>query len=210
MVLVLFFVILILLLITLFSIVSLKIDIKNLKFNKEENNEKKLNDDYEVILYAYIFEKIVIYKYKFKNLKISKEYFNNINKKIDYSILKDFISSNVRKFNMDIIEIEKFNLNMQISTENTILTSGLVTFSNILISIFLPKFISNYNTEKIKYEVMPIYINKNKIELFFEGTIKIKLFSLIKAINSYSKATKKTSGNDRKRILKYMLAKNIN
>lgn len=192
MVLVLFFIIFIVLTIVLFASLSFKIDVKNLKFYKEENKEKKINDDYEVIVYAYIFGKIKIYNYKLKNIKISKEYFDKFNKKIDYSILKDFISSNAKKSNIQIIEIEKLNLNLQIGTENVIITSGLVTIFNILIPILLSKYIKYYRNDKFLYKVNPIYENKNKIEFFLETTIKIKLFTVFKSLNSYSKATKKT------------------
>lgn len=196
MVLVLFFIIFIVFTIVLFAALSFKIDVKNLKFYKEENKKKKINADYEVAVYAYIFEKIKIYNCKLKSLQISKEYFNKFNKKIDYSVLKDFISSNAKKSNIQIIEIEKLNLNMQIGTENVILTSGFVTISNILIPILLSKFIKNYSSDKFIYKVNPIYENKNKIEFFLETTIKIKLFTVFKSLNSYSKAIKKTENRN--------------
>jgi len=207
MVLVLFFITIFVLIITLFSSLEFKIDIKNLKYSKTENKKDKINDDYEVIVYAYMFRKIKIYNYKLKNLKFYKKYSNNINSKIDYSILKDFITTNSNKTNIQIIEIEKFNLDLQIGTENVILTSGLVTFSSILISLLLSKFMINCSKEKLQYNVKPIYENVNKIELFFESTIRIRLFSLLKAINSYLTANKKGFKRNKKLRYNFILQK---
>jgi len=193
MVLVLFFLISITLIVVLSATLSLQIVIKNFKYYKEEKVKKKTNKDYEVIVYAYILKKIKIFKYKLNNQKIAKDYFKNINKKIDYSILKSFISNNVDNYNIKFIELENLNLNLEIGTESVILTSGIVAFSNILISLFLPRIITNYDNKKYFYEVKPVYIDKYKINLFLESTIRIKLFSLAKALKNYSRANQKTN-----------------
>lgn len=189
MVLVLFFLstlILIIILFALTSILSIQIDIRNFKLYKDERIVKKTNNDYEVLIYGYIFKKLKIFKYKINSKKMPEKYFKSIKNKVDLSILKSFFSKNFSTLNVKFIEIESLNLNIELGTENVILTSGIVTFFNILISVFLPKLITNYDEKKYKYEVKPIYENKNKIELFLESKITIKLYSLIRALRNYS------------------------
>jgi len=189
MVLVLFFLIIIIL-IFLTSLASIQIDIRNFKLYKEEKIPRQTNKDYEVIVYGYIFKKIKIFKYKINDKKMRKKYFENIKKKIDLSILKSFFSNNFDISNVKFVEIESLNLKLNLGTENVIVTSGIVTLSNILISFFLAKLITSYNKEKYKYEVKAIFENKNKIDLFLESRIRIKLFSILKAVKSYNDARK--------------------
>jgi len=155
-----------------------------------------------VIVYAFILRNIMLYNYKLNNFKIPKEYFSKINTKVDYSVLKSFISNNFNNSNIRIIEIENLKLNLQFGTQNVIVTSGLVTTFNILIPIILSKLIDNYSNQKYNYEIKPIYENKNKIDLFLETTIKIKLFSIIKALKNYKKARKPTYRNKKSTIQK--------
>jgi len=198
MVLVLFFfslIALIFLLIILTSTLSIQIDIRNFKFYKEENIDKKINKDYEIFIHGYIFKKIKIFKYKINEKKFSKKYFQKMQNKLDFSILKSFFANNFDDFNMKFIEIESLKLSLNLGTENVILTSGIVTFSNIIISIFLSKLIDKYDGEKYSYEVRAIFENKNKIDLFLESKIRIKLFSLIKAFKTYNYTKQKVYTN---------------
>jgi len=198
MVLVLFFlglIALIFLLIILTSILSIQIDIRNFKFYKEENIDKRINKDYEIFIYGYILKKIKIFKYKIKNKKFSKKYFQKIKNKLDFSILKSFVSNNFDDLNVKFFEIENLNLSLNIGTENVILTSGIVTFLNIFISIFLAKTINNYDKKKYSYEVRALFENKNKIDLFLELKIRIKLFSLIKAFKNHNYAREEVYKN---------------
>lgn len=191
MILVLFFLGLIIFLLFFFvvtSVVWLQIDIKNFKLYKEENKKRKVNEDFEVLINGYIFKKIKIFQYKINSKsKFSKEHFNRIKNKIDLSILKSFFSKNFDNLNVKNIEINCLDLYVNLGTENVILTSGLVTIFNILISVFLPKT-SNSNPAKYKYEIKPIYENINKLELFVESKIRFKLFSIIKALKSFKSA----------------------
>jgi len=198
MVLVLFFlglIALIFLLIILTSILSIQIDIRNFKFYKEENIDKRINKDYEIFIYGYILKKIKIFKYKINDKKFSKKYFQKIKNKLDFSILKSFVSNNFDDLNVKFFEIENLNLSLNIGTENVILTSGIVTFLNIFISIFLAKTINNYDKKKYSYEVRALFENKNKIDLFLELKIRIKLFSLIKAFKNHNYAREEVYKN---------------
>lgn len=191
MVLVLFFLAIIMLiafLIVLTSVLWIQIDVRNLKLYKEEKIDKRTNNDYEIFIYGYISRKIKIFKYKINNKKISKKYLKKFKNEFDLSILKAFISNNFNLTNVKNIEIESLELHLTLGTENVVFTSGIVTLSNILISILLSKLTTNYSEGKYKYKVKPIYENKNRLELFLESKIRIKLFSFVRAFKSYIKA----------------------
>ena len=206
MVLVLFFLFIIILLvlsIILTSILWLQIDITNFRLSKEEKQPQKINNDYEVFVYVYILKKIKIFKYKLNNKKVSTKYLKNIKNKLDYINIKKFVSNNFDYSNIKFIEIESLNLQLNIGIENVIATSGIVTIINILISIFLSKVITKFIYNNYNYQVKPIYENNNKIDLFLEAKIKIRLYSLIKTFKSYL--------NTRKSVLqkeKYLQTKN--
>lgn len=210
MVLVLFFLILFVLIISFFSTIEFKIDIKNFNLLKEEKKHKIVNKDHEIIVYAYIFKKVKVYNYKVRNLRIPRKYFDNINKKLDYKVLRDFVANNINDLNIQIIELENLNLKLKVGVENVILTSGLVTILNVFISLILPKLISNYTRERFEYEIKPIYENTNKIELFLDTSIRIKLFSLIKALSSYSKARRQSNNGNIKLKHNFIPIKNVN
>ena len=194
MILVLFFLGLIIFLLFFFvvtSVIWLQIDIKNFKLYKEENKKRKVNEDFEVLINGYVFKKIKIFQYKINSKsKFSTEHFNKIKNRIDLSVLKKFFSKNFDDLNVKNIEINCLDLYVNLGTENVILTSGLVTIFNILISVFLPKT-SNSNPEQYKYEIKPIYENINKLELFLESKIRFRLFSIIKALKNFKSAKEK-------------------
>jgi len=184
--------------ILLTGLLSIQIDIKNFKLYKEEKLKRKTNNNYQVYINVYVFRKIKIFKYRINNKKFPKKYFQKMQNKIDFSILKSFFLNNFNNLNVKIIELESLNLNVEVGTENVILTSTLTTISNILIPIFLSKLITNYNRETHKYVVKPVYGNKNQINLFLESKIRIQVFSFIKTFNSYVNARKKVDENEEK------------
>lgn len=125
-----------------------KIDIKNLKFSID----------------VYIFRKIKIF-----SIKIHENYCEILKIKIHLNVLKKlkddkqsgiiFIIKNIGKLEP---EIKKVNLDLNIGTENVMLTVFLVPTISIIISML----INNYKDEKSKKElyklnVMPKYLSKN-------------------------------------------------
>ena len=192
--------------IVLTSLITIQIDVKNFKLKTDEKTKIKTNKDFEIFIFGYIFNKIKIFKYKIND----KKYFQGLQNKVDLSILKMFFSNNYNTSNIKFIEIENLNLKLKLGTENTLLTTGIVTFFSIIISIFLPKLIINFDEDKFEYEVLAVYENKNNIDLFLETKIRIRLFSIIKAFKSYNKARLMELKTHKNTKINPILIKNIN
>ena len=80
------------------------------------------------------------------------------------------------------IVIKQSNLDVAFGNDNAASTAIIVTIANILISSVLPYAISKDDSEKVRYEIKPIYLNKNVFFLQFSGIIALKIVHIIKII----------------------------
>ena len=104
-------------------------------------------------------------------------------KKIEQDILSKKIQIGEFK-NLDF-EIKKFNLNLELGTENAFLTSMLIPIISALISILLGK--KSKDVTNTKYIIKPIYINQNLIKILIFGIFDIKMFHIINILYSLIK-----------------------
>ena len=139
------------------------IEIENLQLDTQRT--KKLNEECKIYVYLIILKKIKLFKKdtrnaKFINKGLDVKLLKNKDLKIDY---KDLIKNTK-------LEIEKFNLNLQIGTENAALTAMLVGVISTFIGIVI---------RKPKYQIIPIYVNKNFLKINFEGIFTINLMHYV-------------------------------
>ena len=80
------------------------------------------------------------------------------------------------------ITLEEFNMKLEFGTKNVITTSFSIAIISSLIGIILANTIKKYDSQKYKYKIIPIYDDKNVIELHFNSNIKIKIFSILNAV----------------------------
>lgn len=76
---------------------------------------------------------------------------------------KDFVKAKQSELIEKILEkikVEELELKLNLGTENASFTAILVSVINIAISVLFPLFIPIVNGEKVKYQVTPIYLNK--------------------------------------------------
>ena len=176
--------IIIIAIILLFLIVILskiRIEIRKLKFTSL--SKIHFNNDYKIILKLRIFNKIDIFKYTITKEKIEKMKYN---KKIKQ--LENKIKQNKNKIDIKLIEIKnkiniemkKLNLEIEIGTEDAVITSMLVPIISIIISIIIKKQMKNY--EKQKFLINPVYNNQNFINIIFDGIFEIKMIHIINII----------------------------
>lgn len=182
-----FFIILFLILcILLITFSTIKINIQKLNFNNEEVNSAL---DYSFFIELYFLDKIKIF-----NLMINPEKLEKLNKKmnletkikqVNFSKIKNELPNKneikelVKKLK---IKLDEFHLILQIGTEDVIITSAIVTGIASILGIILAKLIKNYNDEKYRYEIMPVYKNKNMVKLSFDCIIKVKMIHIINII----------------------------
>ncbi len=170
----------ILIILIILIIVFSKIHIQIKKIYISNNNyQNKLEYDYEIYLQIYVFNKIKIVSIKIDKAKIQKL---NIKQKIDFSNMKkDLPSKKELKYIIKKLDIEFSNLylNLEIGTEDVIITSAIIAIISALIGIGLAQVIKNYEEEKYKYKIVPIYQNKNKINLNLDCIIQVKMVHII-------------------------------
>jgi len=77
------------------------------------------------------------------------------------------------------VEVAKLNLNLEIGTEDVIITSGIIAVLSSVLGIVLAQTIKKYDREKHKYEIYPVYQNKNLINLYLNCIIKVKMVHII-------------------------------
>lgn len=205
----------------LFSNVSLNIE----KLNINSLN-RKITDIYvekmNVKLQIYIFKYIRIL-----NIKLNKNYFEilkgkikyekffnayNIKDKIDfyrkvydlYKVIKENPSKiNVRKIKP---KLNSLKMNLNISTENSIITSFFTCFLSILISFLLKSNLLNrkYNNSNFNYKIIPIYLNSNSFKLELESNISFNMFSILELIYEYKKITKENRNTNNQKVKESM------
>ena len=177
-----YFVLIIFILILLFIFSKIRIEIDNFEFNSQLKGFT--NKNYKIYFKLYILKFIPILKIKIDDKKIRKKLkedkFKAKTQKIEQDILSKKIPIGEFK-NLDF-EIKKFNLNLELGTENAFLTSMLIPIISALISILLGK--KSKDVTNTKYMIKPIYINQNLIKILIFGIFDIKMFHIINILYS--------------------------
>lgn len=178
----LFWVITALFLIVLLSTIRIEVDKVKLKIFEEQLKKSKIIFDYELYIGLYFLGKIKIVK-----IKINKQILNKINikekisteniKKIKAEAKKNKeLKKVIKKLN---VEISKLDLKLELDTPNVLITTGLVTTISIIVSIIFSKLIKVRKFNEYKYKIIPLYNNKNMLNLEINCIINIKIVHII-------------------------------
>ncbi len=190
-------VLLLLIMVFMICISNLEINMKNVyinNINKSKNNERVLIKlSFKIGKWNWL--KIKLDKNKLANLYANmkiKEYQNSlkyehIKKNAENIFKKAICSKNFRKLVTSTnIELERFNANICVGTENYIFTSYIVAAISIIISNILPHVVSKEETKKgnitkiIHYRIVPIYKEKNEYYVHLTLILKTKIWHLLK------------------------------
>ena len=146
------------------------VEIENLQIDTQQPKGKKFNKESRIYIYLLFFNKIKLYKkdirnmdkqnIKFQNKDIDIKFFKDRDVKIDYNQLLEKID----------IYFEKIDLNIQLSTEDAALTAILTGIISASLGIIL---------KKPKYEVIPIFSNKNFLKLKLDCIFSVHLMQYI-------------------------------
>lgn len=158
-----FIVFIIIILFLLFS--SLKLEIFESLISNLQNIK---NISFKISLY--LFNKFKIFSIKISPNKWNKNI--NVNYKKTFKMLKI-----IQKYK--IIQIEKFIFNLELGTQNPIISSYIIAVFSSLISYMLAMYISKYDKTKYNYQLTPLYINQNKFNLSINCIVSIKLVHII-------------------------------
>ena len=146
------------------------IEIENLIINTEANKGDKINKESKIYVYLVLFGKIKLFKKDVKNMKPPS--FKIKNTDIDIKILKgkDVVINYVEMFKNIDIDIKMIDLNMQTGTQDAAITAILTGIISSMLGIII---------KKPKYEIIPIYSNKDFIKIRLEGIFSIYLMQYI-------------------------------
>ncbi len=192
---ILFFVVIINFIIIGICFSNIVVDIENLNCNSK-NIKQVLTEDIEFYIKIYIFKVLRILTIKVYNTHLEilgiKINFNKLIYDIeDTGILFRkvkkiirLIKDNKENINFENLKpkIKEFKMDLEISTENAILTSISILSISSTLSLLLKKYIEKYEKEKYYYRVTPKFTNTNdfSINLNFEmsfETLKILVFA---------------------------------
>lgn len=158
---------------------KIRIEIINFKFTSM--SEKHLNEDYKIIIKLRIFNKFTIFK-----IILTKNKLKNLNLKQDAKIIRTKIIENKidkRVFkiikNIKII-IKRLNLSIDIGTEDASLTALLVAIISSITGVIFRKSI--IDSKKQIFKIVPVYVNKNLININVSGIFEIKMIHIINII----------------------------
>ena len=183
-----------LIIIAIIITIKIKIEIQNLKFTTSE--KPHINRKYQIKIKIYTFGILPIINIKLNNKKIQKILNNNkIKEKIKQQETK--IIENKANIDKELItslknirtEIKEINLKISIGTENSSLTAFVIPVISTLLAIILSKQINKYNNKQV-FCVVPVYIDKNLINVEFSGIFQIKMIHIINTICIVNKKRK--------------------
>ena len=180
--------------IILFLSINIKIEVENLKILLSTKNRQIINKESKICMKIYLLKKM-----KVKEINLKKFKTNYMKNKVDK--LKRRIKQNSNlKFNIDTIKalrknnykIEKFMLKICVGVEDAAVTAiGVGTVSGIIGFLLKDKVA---NMEKQKFEVIPIYENKNILKIDFDGIFSLNITNIINIIKFFRKGRVKNNG----------------
>lgn len=178
----------------IFSTVRISIEKLEIK-NKEVYTEKIDFDDlwkyldinFSVKIGLYFLNTIKILQYKINKEKAKRLHIDEKIKSLTYEKVREEVSldfdkdmlKKVKKLNF---KIKKFDLNLKIGAKGPIATSYIVAIISIMVSIVLAQLIKKVNPNAHKYEITPLYVNKNKMKLNLNCIIYAELVHIIYVI----------------------------
>lgn len=180
-------------LITLFIVMiflsTMHFKVENFKLsNMHKNIEKSITPNYKVKVELYLFNKIKWFGIRLNDKKIRKIYGKIQLEKINIKKLEqEFKLEDLKELKEIKPKISLLHLQLNIGTEDAILTSFLVCGISIALSILLTYTIKQYQRDRCKYEVKPIYINQNVYEVKLDCIIEIKMVHIINIIYIFIK-----------------------
>ena len=169
---------------------TIKIHIENLKIAMPKINKRNINKNYKITLKFYILNKFKYLKLDITKTKMEKKFVrknvDKIKKKIEEGKNKIDIKAlkNLKKIKW---KLEQINLEIYIGHENTAINAIIVGILSSLISITLGNLKNNKNLPNSDknstfWKIVPLYQNKNLIEIKLNTILEIKIKDILKFI----------------------------
>ena len=166
------------------------IDIKNLIIDTDA--EEKINEDGKIYVYLLLFNKIKLFRKNVRNIPMKDVKFEASDFDIKIFKNKDIKINYLELIQNINIDIRKIDLDVQIGTEDAGITAILVGILAGILGIII---------KKPKYQILPIYANRNLLKINLNGIFTIYLMHYI---------YKFVKNNIKERFMDKPLNKNLN
>ena len=185
---------------TIFS--TLNIRIQKLYFSNQ--NLKKMKWDYLVFLELSLFGMIKIIKLRIDPKKMARiaQKFKVKEKmqEMDFKQMKQDLPD--KKEQIEIIKrlkinLEEFHFVLELGTKDVLITSAMIAFLSSILGIAIARVIKKYQEEKYEYKMIPVYQNKNIINLNANCIIQVKMVHIIGIIFTLVRKRKEKQKHER-------------
>ena len=166
------------------------IDIKNLIIDTDA--EEKINEDGKIYVYLLLFNKIKLFRKNVRSLPMKDVKFETSDFDIKIFKNKDIKINYLELIQNINIDIKNIDLNVNIGTEDAGITAILVGILAGILGIII---------KKPKYQILPIYANRNLLKINLNGIFTIYLMHYI---------YKFIKNNIKERFMDKPLNKNLN
>lgn len=166
------------------------IDIKNLIIDTDA--EEKINEDGKIYVYLLLFNKIKLFRKNVRNIPMKDVKFETSDFDIKIFKNKDIKINYLELIPNINIDIKNIDLNVNIGTEDAGITAILVGILAGILGIII---------KKPRYQILPIYANRNLLKINLNGIFTIYLMHYI---------YKFIKNNIKERFMDKPLNKNLN
>lgn len=166
------------------------IDIKNLIIDTDA--EEKINEDGKIYVYLLLFNKIKLFRKNVRNIPMKDVKFETSDFDIKIFKNKDIKINYLELIQNINIDIKNIDLNVKIGTKDVGITAILVGILAGILGIII---------KKPKYQILPIYANRNLLKINLNGIFTIYLMHYI---------YKFIKNNIKERFMDKALNKNLN
>ncbi len=177
--------IIILIVILVFS--KIRIEVENLKIST--NASTIVNNDYIIKAKFCILGIIPIFKIDITKSKLEKLRMKEKAQELEVKLIENKNQFDKEAFRKIVligkninINLRKFILKMEIGTEDAGATAIIIALVSTIISMYLNGKVENFNMQNFRFNVNPIYINKNLINIQFLGIFEVKMLHIINII----------------------------
>lgn len=163
----------------------LKIDIKKLSMS---NTQLQKNKNYNITISLYLFNRFKWLFFSFDREKV-KRIFGKIQlEKIDFEKFEQDLKLKDLKYITKLQpKICYLDLQVNFGLESPVITAFTVSAISSLISILLPHIAKKVENKSYKYNIVPIYQNKNLYKIKLKCIIELKIVHIINVIYIFIK-----------------------
>lgn len=166
------------------------IDIENLIIDTDA--EERINEDGKIYVYLLLFNKIKLFRKNVRNIPMKDVKFEASDFAIKIFKNKDIKINYLELIQNINIDIKNIDLNVKIGTEDAGITAILVGIFAGILGIII---------KKPKYQILPVYANRNLLKINLNGIFTIYLMHYI---------YKFIKDNIKERFMDKSLNKNLN